>query len=269
MTWFPNSGPTRSGALRVLLPILLLTLLAVACGREQRQEDSLAEAVRAYDQGLYLQAESLYEEFLQKNPTDPRRWQAWTRLLDIVGIIRGDTEKAQAILEAMLLEFGSEPERARAVLIRKGDLHRGEGQINQAVEAWLKAQRLQERQADPCVLALRFSGAYVSLGYFDLAQDALRECLTSAQEPGCRVRCRIELAQTYALLDNWTQAAELLEEAVASDPLSREDRSVAIFLLAEAVQHLGQTERARELLTSILDTHPNPMAVQAKLDQIK
>ena len=243
MAWFPNSRLPGSGALRVLLPLLLLAALTVSCAQEQRRDDSLTDAVRAYDQGLYLQAESLYEDFLQKNPTDPRRWQAWTRLLDIVGSIRGDTEKSQAILEAMLLEFGSEPERARAVLIRKGDLHRSEGQANQAVEAWLKAQRLQDRQADPCVLALRFSGAYVSLGYFDLAQDALRECLTGAEEPGCRARCRIELAQTYALLDNWTQAAELLEEAVATDSLNREDRSVAVFLLAEEIGRASGRER--------------------------
>ena len=67
-----------------------------------------------------------YYEYLQKNPADNRRWQAWNRLLDIVSIVRGDNEKAHMVLEAMSLEFGSEPDKARVVLVKKGDLFQSE-----------------------------------------------------------------------------------------------------------------------------------------------
>jgi len=71
------------------------------------------------------------------------------------------------------------------------------------------------------------------------------------------------------LQDNWPQAAELLEQVVASGTLSVEDKSSASYLLAEAYASQGQTEKARKLLKSILTTHPNPKAVQTKLDQLK
>lgn len=271
----PNRAPGRTRLLQAALAVLLIgLLLGFFLGGYNRQpppEDPLEKASRAYDKGLYLEAETLYEEYLQKNPADSRRWQAWNRLLDIVSIIRGDSEKAHMVLEAMSLEFGAEPDKARVVLIKKGDLFQAERRLDQAVETWQKAQRLQPSAAaaDPCLLSLRFSAAFTSMGQYDLAQDSLRECLNDAKEAACLTRCRFDLAQTFVLQDNWPQAAELLEQVVASGTLAAEDKSSASYLLAEAYASQGQTEKARGILRSILATHPNPKAVQTKLNQLK
>lgn len=271
----PNRAPGRTRLLQAALAVLLIGLvLGFFLGGYNRQppaEDPLDKASKAYDKGLYLEAETLYEEYLQKNPSDTRRWQAWNRLLDIVSIIRGDNEKAHMVLEAMSLEFSSEPDKVRVVLVKKGDLFQSERRLDTAVETWQKAQRLQSaaESADPCLLSLRFSSVFTSLGQYDLAQDALRECLAEAREPLCLARCRFELAQTFVLQDNWPQAAELLEQVVSSGVLQGDDKSAANYLLAETYASQGQVEKARQLLTSILSTHPNPKAVQTKLDQLK
>ncbi|WP_236615071.1 lipopolysaccharide assembly protein LapB [Desulfovibrio sp. X2] len=265
-----NKGTDRGARWISLLAGLLLAFSLIGgCSPKPPKEDVLEKASRAYDQGLYLEAETFYEEYLQKNPGDSRRWQAWNRLLDIVSVIRGDNEKAHVILEAMLLEFGSEPDKARAVLIKQGDLLQSEGHLDQAVESWQKAQRLgPSPEPDPCLLSLRFSRAYTTEGHYDLAQDSLRECLSEAKEPSCLTRCRYELAQTYGLQENWPQEAELLEQVIASATISKEDKSSAIYLLADAYANSGQVERAKKLLQSILATYPNPKAVQTKLDQL-
>jgi len=271
----PNRAPGRTRLLQAALAVLLIGLgLGFFLGGYNRQppaEDPLDKASRAYDKGLYLEAETLYEEYLQKNPSDTRRWQAWNRLLDIVSIIRSDNEKAHMVLEAMSLEFASEPDKVRVVLVKKGDIFQTERRLDQAVETWQKAQRLQPgtAAADPCLLSLRFSAAFTTLGQYDLAQDALRECLGEAKEAACLTRCRFELAQTFVLQDNWPQAAEMLEQVTASGALSGDDRSAASYLLAEAYASQGQVEKARQILKSILTAHPNPKAVQTKLDQLK
>jgi tetratricopeptide (TPR) repeat protein len=251
------------------MAVLAFCLAFAGCGHDQPPENGLLQkAQRAYASGLYLEAEGLYEEYLQHHPTAPERWEAWNRLLDIVQTVKGDNDKAKALLEAMVLEFGDQPRRAFAALLRMGDITAQEGDWRKAAEAWQKAEALGEA-AGPghCSVLLRLGRAYRNLSQYDLARDWLKGCQDDA-ESSCRETCRFELAQTWCFSGNWQEARDVLEPLVTTEGTAGEDASVAAFLLADIYQNLGETDKARALLTRILTSHPNPKAVQAKLDQL-
>lgn len=257
-------------AVRALLAAAVCLCLALAaCDRAEPPENGLLQkAQRAYASGLYLEAEGLYEEYLQHHPTAPQRWEAWNRLLDIVQTVKGDNDKAKALLEAMVLEFGDQPRRTFATLLRMGDILSQEGDWRKAAEAWQKAEGLGEAGGPGhCAVLLRLGRAYRNLLQYDLARDWLQGCLAES-DGSCRETCRFELAQTWCFSGNWQEARDVLEPLVTTEGTAGEDASVAAFLLADVYQNLGETAKARDLLTRILASHPNPKAVQAKLGQL-
>jgi tetratricopeptide (TPR) repeat protein len=249
--------------------VLALCLGLAACNGEPPENGLLQKAQQAYASGLYLEAEGLYEEYLQHHPAAPERWEAWSRLLDIVQTVKGDNDKAKALLEAMILEFGGQPRRVFAALLRMGDIHAQESQWRKAAEAWQKAEGLGEAggPGGRCAVLLRLGRAYRSLSQYDLARDWLHGCMADV-DGSCRQTCRYELAQTWYFSGNWQEARAVLEPLVTDGDAAGEEASVAAFLLADVYQNLGETAKARALLTSILASHPNPKAVEVKLDQL-
>ena len=141
-------------------------------------------------------------------------------------------------------------------------------EILSSVMAWQKAEGLGEAGGPGhCAVLLRLGRAYGNLLQYDLARDWLQGCLAES-DGSCRETCRFELAQTWCFSGNWQEARDVLEPLVTTEGTAGEDASVAAFLLADVYQNLGETAKARDLLTRILASHPNPKAVQAKLDQL-
>lgn len=249
----------------VLCGLVLLALCA--CEASDQPEDLFLRAEKAYTTGLYLESEKLYETYLQRYPQGENRWQAWNRLLEIVRIIKGDREKALALLEAMQLEFGSRPKMARNVLLMIGDINREAGNLTRAVEAWQRALAMPSESGD-CELRLQLGSTLIVMGEYDLAADALSACTRPGAPTTCRHRCTLELAQAYGFLENWPKAEEILRVDLNDPGLSAEEQSVVAFMLADVLINIGEVEEAGELLRSIRQTHPNPLAVKAKLKQL-
>jgi len=98
-----------------------------------------------------------------------------------------------------------------------------------------------------------------------MAQEAMSGCMERALDPGLRAKCMYELAQTFSLLKNQVQARVWLEKIRELEDADPELRAQATFLLAEILEAEENIEEARELLKSILDTYPNPKAVEARI----
>ncbi|WP_029896500.1 tetratricopeptide repeat protein [Desulfohalovibrio reitneri] len=250
--------------------LLLALLLASACSpRDEAKNPVLTQADDAYAQGLYLEAENLYQRYIQEYPEGKRRWHAWKRILEILNVVKNDQEKALLVLEAMLLEFGPQPERARTVLLKTGDLHLRRGDLDEALEAWQKAARLDVDGANPCDLYERISSAHFQAGRFDLAQDTLRDCVESQDAKSCHPQCNVDLAMTYTFQENWPKAKDILTDLLQDKSLPQREHDMAVYFLAETALQTGDPEKAGELLRSIQDSFPNPKAIETKLKELE
>jgi tetratricopeptide (TPR) repeat protein len=256
---------------RIILAVGLSLALAAGCGGGKDAATlKLEKARNAYNQGLYLEAESDYERFLQEHSQHPARWEAWSRLLDITFSIKGDQEKGFILLEAMLLEYGEDREKAAFVLQRIGDFYADQKQWDKAVEKWAKGRRLSGEQVDnQWPFLLRMARAYRAMNNYDMARETLAYGMRGLQDPKSVAACKYDLAMTYTFLENWDKSRKLLEEVLASGELSTEDHAVATCLLADVHIHFGELDKARDLLESVSNSHPNPLAVDIKLDYLE
>ncbi len=255
---------------RIMLALGLSLVFVAGCGDgKDAASQKLEKARNAYNQGLYLEAESGYERFLQEHSQHPARWEAWGRLLDITFSIKGDQEKGIILLEAMLLEFGDDQEKAAFVLQRIGDYYADHKQWDKAVEKWAKGRRLSGQGVDnQWPFLLRMARAYRAMHNYDMARETLTYGMRGLQDPKAVAACKYDLAMTYTFLEHWDKSRRLLEEVLASGDLSSEDHAVATCLLADVLIHFGELESARDLLESVGNSHPNPLAVEIKLDYL-
>ena len=262
-------APNMRGAFATLFFVLLL--LGAGCGEPGRQSppENLVKAREAFQAGLYLEAEAAFEEFIQAHPGHEARWEAWSRLTDIALSVKNDPDKGLALQEAMLLEFGDDSERAAIILLRIGDIHLTRGRLEDAVEAWRKAEQLELESGKYLPFIIRLARAFRDMGDYEQARQLFARCLEQTSGPAIRAECEYDLALTYSFLENWAMAQSILEEMLSEEQtrerMDAEQRSVTAFLLADMYAQQGEVARARELLEAIRVTHPNPMAVDAKL----
>lgn len=250
--------------LRVLLLAALL-LCSAACGSDTQSQD-LVKARDAYSQGFYLESETGYERYLQLNPQGTHRKEAWERLLEISLNIKGDMHRAVSLLEAMSLELGGNKREAWQVMYRLGGIYNQMGKRQKAVEALEKSLMLAEGFPDAIVKTqLKLARIYRAQGNYDLVMEALQNCASNADTQDAKAQCFFELAQSYSLINNWTQVRTSLNELLKLENVDSEMRAMAIFLLAESYDYDHDYDKARELLKSILKTYPNPKVVEARL----
>ncbi len=266
--------------------ILLLAFCLFACTSPVPGNEVFSRAENAYSSGLYLEAEKLYEEYLQNFPQGDQRWRAWNNLYCIAGMVRNDNDKAMMLLEAMRLEYGGDSKRSCYVLDRQARLHAQNGHWGKAADAWRQVLRLEPvDNATICATILNLGRAYKMQGQYEAVLSLFRENSRAAshentQEPGgeggeddiilpCTDALKYELAQVYTLVENWRNARDTLEDVIENGNQDKEDASVAKFLLADVYINLKQFEKALQLLESIRDVHPNPIAVQANISRVQ
>jgi tetratricopeptide (TPR) repeat protein len=244
---------------------LVLACLLWACS-PQAEDTTLSRADREYAQGNYVQAENLYQNYLQSSPQGDARWKVWNRLLDICLDINDSPRKAATLLEAMLLEFSDAPERSAQLTRQLADVYMRMRQWDKAAETWQHA--LAANAGDPDRLweiSFNLGKVYQYQGRYDLSRDAMLQCVQDAPADAPRATCMYELAQAYSLLQNNEQAREWLHKVRAQQAAPEELRARATFLLAEIAVSQGEREKALELFSSIRTTYPNPKVIETRI----
>lgn len=261
-----TASHTRKGLAGVLalLPALALALLACS-GPAPGDLDS---ADQEFTGGNLFQAQHLYEEYLQRKPGGEERWHAWSRLLDIAQV-HDDRRRAASLMESMLLEFADQPNRDGQLLHRLAGVYEELRDWDRALETW---QRLLTHKAtapgELWEIYWRTGKIFQYQGQYAQAQDALTGCLDTALDDLAKARCLYDLAQTQSLLKQRSQAKDSLNRLLALHVEDPELNALAAYLLADICEGEGNAAKARELLTSILDTYPNPLAVRNRLEQL-
>ena len=253
------------------LALLLLLLLALpACTERSAGPQSLQMADAAFARGEYLEAERLYESYLQAHLEDSGRWRAWTRLLIVSRTIRKSSPRSIQLLEAMHLEFIDEKEKLWEILNDLGEEYRRQGELEKAAAVYQKALDTPGRQPEEYVRArLLLFEIQRRSGHFDVARAVLVEGLDMEMAPEDRAAMLLKLSTMSIYAGELEDAKARLEEIVALGRGESETGIMAVFYLADLAEQSGETERARALFTSILHLHPNPAAVQARLNNLE
>ncbi|OIN98943.1 MAG: hypothetical protein AUJ49_12130 [Desulfovibrionaceae bacterium CG1_02_65_16] len=251
-----------------LVCVLLLAALGAACGRsaDQGSEVDLNIAREAYSGGYFLEAETAYERYLQADPQGRHRLEAWTRLVDICSGVKGDPDKAVALLETATLEFSARPRENWPLLFRLGELYEQRGQRKKALDVWGRCLDTAGDDAVKIVQAqTRMAIADRALGKTDLAVELLTRSIGQAGDDATKSRIMYELAQTYSLTWNWGKTREILNSILAMNKAPQDLKIMSVFLLADAYEAERNLPKARELLLSIKDSYPNPEVIINRL----
>lgn len=291
-------SPRRIVSRRLLVAVCSFVLLTVASDPSsawaQRSTDSperaFADAVQLYEQRLYPQAATSFEQFRRAHPQHPNAAQAlyfeaksalatnhedeairlFQRLesqypthpkarearlsLGQYFLEAGDTERGRAQLERIVAEDGDSEQAARALYLLGRDA-RERGQHEQALGFFRRVVE-QFPEADVAPVALYASGtAQVRL-------ERYRDAATSFETLGQRFpnspyarNVGTALAEVYYELDRYDQAVTELNQRLPD--LEGPARVRALFFLAESYNQLGRGEDAVVTYRRILDTHPS------------
>ena len=252
--------------LLVLVCALAATLLGCDRGAPSGPALDLAIARDAYAGGYFLEAETAYERYLQADPQGKHRLEAWTRLVEIASGVKGDQGKAVTLLETATLEYSSRPEINWPLLYRLGEMYELQGQRKKAVEAWGRCLDTSGGDTAKAVQAqMRMAVANRAMGKHDLALDLLNQCVAQAKDVETRSRAMYELAQTYALSWQWAKVKGILENVLALEKAPQDVKIMCSYLLADAYEAEHNIPKAREILTGLKDTYPNPEVIVARL----
>jgi len=257
-----------SPLLRRLACALVLAALLPACDRGAPTGTALDLSIarEAYQGGYFLEAETAYERYLQSDPQGKYRLEAWTRLVEICSGVKGDPDKAVTLLETATLEYAARPKENWALLFRLGELYEQQGQRKKALDAWGRCLDTAGGDTAKAVQAqMRMAIADRAMGKADLAVDLLSQSVKQAGDPETRSRAMYELAQTYGMSWNWAKAKTILEEILTQEKAPQEVKIMSTLLLADAYEAERNLPRARELLTSLKDTYPNPEVIVSRL----
>lgn len=279
------------GGLAILLAVFLLCLLC-GCVAEKKGTQDIDAARTAYANGNFMEAERLYESYLQCNAQGQDRWEAWNRLLDIALNVLGNYEKSTSLLESMSLEFAENPEQAWRLTSKLAQLQEDAKHWNEAVVTWqsaLEINGLQDTRYPEIYLHL--ARIYRQRQAVDLAEEALEACESEARLPETKALCLYELAQTlentqrrievqsialtpeqvraFDPKKNQRRIKELLLRIRNLDGVGSERKALAGFMLAGVYENTGNIPQAITLLESIHDSYPNPKVVEVRLAYLK
>ncbi len=255
-----------------VLGVVLLTLALGCAAEEQNPEAALLSRARtAYVAGELLKAEKLYQNYLQTYPDGAERLEAWNRVFDISSGIVGDVAAASKIADAMLMEYSRNQRVLSQMYETVAEFYAGTGQDERAVEIWNNFLDLpglspeKRRQA-----RLEQFRALERLKKYAEALDALDAAAQEAPDGQSRASCLYDKAQLLLRLKRVAAAKALLEKLHTASDAGRRTRALAVFSLADILENeSGQRKQALKLYESILDTYPNPKAVQARIDYLR
>ena len=187
--------------------------------------------------------------------------------LDLLIFRLGDTKKLMAIRS---IPQRARTDRERALLrARFGDIHRLNGDMEKARQAYLAAQQISMRRMDPRRAAvLSQAHRQTALSYLQQKRfPALRDILFQweADFPSAKLQGDLPLitGRYFQAVGNDARAVQEFRTVLELNPLHPNRPEIA-FRLARSLARLGQKEQAKLLFDEIAEKYPNsPFAKEA------
>ena len=253
-----------------LLGLLCAAALCVGCADTSEDIHLVIEGREAFANGHYILAEERFEAYLHEAPQGGRRYEAWSRLLDVAQNIRDDKPKAAGILEAMVVEYGENPKRARELLTRLAEVYEAMGKRDKAADTWGKFIALPGLDTTAKAQTYRKLAALRQIqSQYDLALDALEACRRVAPNDAEQAQCLYEQGLVLGFMESYDRAEQSLRDIRTLTEAPKALRAQSEFLLADLMEQQGKTEEAIRTLESIMDDYPNRKALETRLSYLK
>lgn len=256
--------------MRRVFAALVILILVAACDRQAATED-LGEARTAFANREWSDAERLLEGYLRRNPKGAERWEAWNLLVEMAHRVRNDERVVAELLETMYLEFGNDPDKAHDVLVRLGDLLEADRHFARAVEVWTRLLDLSGLAPDTRAdVSRRLARILVAQRRFNPAEEQLRACLDiEGISTGRRAACLYDLADLNVVNEHLDVATDLARQILALEGVDDTVRSMAGFLLADALEQRGRHAEALAGFESLRGLYPNEMVIDTRIKHLR
>lgn len=254
---------------RTLLLLAWLLCSLAGCDRYAPRDDidDARAAIAARD---WLEAEKLLERYLRLAPQGSQRWEAWNELYAITNRVRSDDRASADMLEAMLLEFGTDPARARDILSRLGDAFEASYRYDRAAATWRTLLSVPALPADEMARVYRrLARIQVKLRRYDMAQDLLQSCVELEIAEARRAECVYDMADANLALEHLDKAAQLARQVVDMDGTEETTRAMAGFLLGDVLEQKGKFGEALQAFEAIKNIYPNELVIQNRITYLK
>lgn len=268
--------PATTGAGRALRRVAVflsaaLSLGLCACwGEAPTFGDDLQAAREAAADRQWTQAERLLGRHL-RNERDPEsRWKAWNELLVVINAGGADPRASFDYLEAMLEEFADDDARCRDILMRMGllaDRLRLHARAAEIWSSWLGVAGAQDSE-DAVLVHRRLAAAFFVQRRFDASEEVLEQCLSLPAGDEAKSLCTYDLADQNLARGRWETAANLARQIV-DDGQEPKTRALAGFVLADALEQLGDGAGALAQFEGIRESYPNADVVENRILRLR
>ena len=267
-----HSARLHSIRTAIVVAVLMLCFFLFSCGPQgdKQAPDDITEARMALMQRDFIGAEKSFERYLRRSPQGENRWEAWNNLVDLALTVRHDRKSAIELLEAMHIEFAEDPIRSRAVARQLASLYLLSRKYDLAVSLLVRVA--EDTKALPKERAEAYrdlAEIYMRRLEFELAKEALDQCLSQKIEGTLRGQCLYDRAQTYMAEENLDEAVANLRAVLVQEGLDQPLHSLSSFMLADVLEQQGNLKEALELFESLRATYPNTLVVEKRINFLK
>lgn len=252
--------------------LVLLCVGQTGCSEPATDPEAgvMEAARRAFLDGRFLTAEDGYQYYLQAYPEGRYRLEAWKRLADISKDGRDAPGEAATLLEAALLEFGSDPKAAAGLLARAGELRLQRKEYDKAAAHEQALLALADLDAGRRLTAfLQLAGIRVATHDGAGALAIYDACLHSPLGSPEKARCALAQGELLTRLDRSVEAEPLLRGLYEDTQNAPALRAQAGFDLGQLYEARNDKTAAKALYQAIRPLHPNPRVVEKRLEYLQ
>lgn len=248
----------------------MLLLGLVSCFESKKVANDLAEARDYMLHRNFMEAEKSFERYLRGTPTGEERWEVWNQLVELALNVRHDRNAAIELLRAMLQEFETTPEYSRIVRDKLAYQYELARYYDGSVELWGSMVKDPETPSIQKAESLRnLARVYLRRLEFEPAKDVLTMCMELDIPQAGKSDCQYDLADLYMIMEDVDAGIKELRNLLEQEGVDDEQRVLAIFMLADALEQQGNRDSALGIFESIRFVYPNQRVVEARIDYLK
>lgn len=231
--------------------------------------DDLASSREAALKRDWPLSERLLGRYLREEQDSEKRWDAWKMLLEVLNASSQEPRASLECLEAMLVEYEDDEAKLAWILSRMGEYNESIRHYDRAANAWSAYCDLAALTAEERSKGLRrLAAAQLGQRHFDAAEESLQQCLSLPLADHDKAWCMLDLAEASLGREQWQDAADLCEQILDSDP-DNQLAGLAGYLRGDALEQMGENERALEQFEQSRDAYPNPAVMDNRIAWLK
>lgn len=242
-------GNIPFGRQSLLCVVLFVTLVLPGCKEDMR--DLYEKAMKAYRTEDYEKAAELFEAILQKYPTHDLSRKARYELGNIYFYKLKQPHKALKHLQDLYAQSQPGNYSFEALKLIGYIYDKSLNDCLKGVDVYRILIRDYPSEIDPGEYQQSIAECYFKLHEYDQACLEYETLLEQYPDSRSAPRAKFQIANSYALREQWDKAVTLYEELLLSESLSEQLLIETKFELAFCYEHLQQFENALELYVEL------------------